>query len=120
MTACTASLPFFFQEWLTAANGFGNKDLTSVQPTIKAKSFFRQKNLKAASVSQLPPGHNALHKAAYGGHAALCSWLQEWPRDRFKLWECSDSILIMLEKSDTCFVIWFARIMLLWILIRRM
>ena len=26
----------------------------------------------------------------------------------------------MLEKSDTCFVIWFARIMLLWILIRRM
>lgn len=22
-------------------------------------------------------GHNALHKAAYGGHAQLCDWLQE-------------------------------------------
>ena len=34
--------------------------------------------------TSLPPnehqGHNALHKAAYGGHAALCSWLQECPK----------------------------------------
>jgi ankyrin repeat protein len=24
-------------------------------------------------------GHNALHKAAYGGHKAVCEWLQEGP-----------------------------------------
>ncbi|KAJ1622567.1 hypothetical protein T492DRAFT_885047 [Pavlovales sp. CCMP2436] len=24
-------------------------------------------------------GHNALHKAAYGGHRELCAWLQHGP-----------------------------------------
>ena len=24
-------------------------------------------------------GHNALHKAAYGGHRAICEWLQDGP-----------------------------------------
>ena len=26
-------------------------------------------------------GHNALHKAAYGGHRELCAWLQDSYRD---------------------------------------
>ena len=37
------------QEWLTAANGFKNKDLTLVQPTIKAQKSRASRSL------QLPP-----------------------------------------------------------------
>ena len=83
------------QEWWTAASGFASKGLIWAQPTTKDRfqyvSLFAllQQNISSVwacakwnksrrlQIACLGRGHNALHKAAYGGHSQLCKWLQE-------------------------------------------
>ena len=117
MTASTCR--FFFQEWLIAANGFGNKDLTLVQPTIKAKMFFPSTHQKSQVLINFhaPRRSQCLAQGSIWWSCSIVFLVAGVAHREFP----PDSIFeTMLEKSDTCFVIWFARIMLLWILIRRM